>query len=85
MCRVRGDRVVRMDGSDGDEAGHTMTAAEMAQEAKNHLDKFLAAPYEENAHSHLARAAAMSSAAISRCAREAESHAKIASGRGLLG
>lgn len=86
MCEVshRGDRTVRMKGSDSYRA-HEMTAAKMAQEARDHIDKFLADPNEEKALEHLARAGGMTAAALSRCARDGELRAKVASGRGLLG
>jgi len=59
------------------------TAADIAKVGKGHLEKYLAAPDERDAHEHLARASAMMSAALSRCARDNQSVSRISSGRGL--
>jgi hypothetical protein len=59
------------------------TAMDIAKAGKAHLDKYLAAPDEKDAHEHLARAGAMMSAALSRCARDNANASKISSGRGL--
>jgi hypothetical protein len=63
------NRTARMNGSDS-EVGGGSTAAEMAAQAQQHLQNFIDAPGAENAHEHIARASAMCSAALSRCARE---------------
>jgi hypothetical protein len=74
---------------DGDDAGlfdsidDSATAADIAKAGKEHLEKYLAAPDEEDAHEHLARAGAMMSAALSRCARDNANVSSISSGRGL--
>ncbi len=49
------------------------TASDIAKAGKAHLEKYLAAPDEKDAHEHLARASAMMSAALSRCASNARS------------
>ena len=59
------------------------TASDIATAGKEHLDKYLAAPDEKDAHEHLARAGAMISAALSRCARDNANVSKISSGQGL--
>jgi hypothetical protein len=69
MCETSGDRVVRMNGSDVD-AGGSSTADEMAAEAMGHLQKFRDNPKAANSHEHIARASAMCSAALARCARD---------------
>jgi len=73
MCEVqRGDdggRIVRMSGSD-DSGGDSSTPDEMCAEAIGHLQKFRDNPKAKNSHEHIARASAMCSAALSRCARD---------------
>ena len=61
----------------------SLDAAQCAAQAKEHLDRFLAAPHETDAHEHLARCGAMVSAALSRCARDSGQAARIARGMGL--
>jgi hypothetical protein len=68
ICQVRGDRVVQMNASDSD-AGSS-TAEEMAAEAMGHLQRFRDNPKAKNSHEHIARASAMCSAALARCARD---------------
>jgi len=68
MCQVSGARVVRMDGLDSD--GGSSTAEEMAAEAIGHLQRFRDNPKAKNSHEHIARASAMCSAALARCARD---------------
>ena len=68
MCRVEGGRVVRMDAADGD-GDDSSTPAEMCAQAQEHLNHFIKAPGAKNAHEHIARASAMCSAALARCAR----------------
>ncbi len=59
------------------------TASDIAKAGKAHLEKYLAAPDEKDAHEHLARASAMMSAALSRCARDNQNVSRISGGRGL--
>jgi hypothetical protein len=69
MCETRGIKdVVRMNGSDSD--GDSSTAEEMAAEAMGHLQRFRDNPKAKNSHEHIARASAMCSAALARCARD---------------
>jgi hypothetical protein len=85
MSRVGFDgHIVRMNGSD-DSDGDSSTADDMAAEAMDHLQKFRDNPTAKNAHEHIARASAMCSAALSRCARDNADMSRISSGRGLLG
>jgi hypothetical protein len=70
MAQVQPDgRIARMNGSE-DSNGDSSTADEMAAEAMGHLQKFRDNPKAKNAHEHIARASAMCSAALSRCARD---------------
>ena len=66
-----------------DEISEDADASKIASEGKKHLERFLAAPEEKDAHEHLARASAMLAAALSRCARDNANTSKINSGRGL--
>ena len=59
------------------------TAADIAKAGREHLDRYLAAPDERDAHEHLARASAMMSAALSRCARDNQNVTRISRGGGL--
>ncbi len=80
-----GGRLEREDDDTGlfDAIDDNATAADIAKAGKDHLEKYLAAPDERDAHEHLARASAMMSAALSRCARDNQSVSRISSGRGL--
>ncbi len=75
--------------SDDDDTGlfdaidDNATAADIAKAGREHLDRYLAAPDEKDAHEHLARASAMMSAALSRCARDNANVSRISRGRGL--
>ncbi len=62
-----------------------MDAAECASQAKEHLQKFLDAPNDEDSHQSLARCGAMVAAALSRCVRDQANYRKIEKGAGLLG
>jgi len=80
-----GWRLEREDDDTGlfDAIDDNATPSDIAKAGKAHLDKYLAAPDEKDAHEHLARASAMMSAALSRCARDNQSVSRISSGRGL--
>ncbi len=66
-----------------DEIDDNATAADIAKAGREHLDRYLAAPDECDAHEHLARASAMMAAALSRCARDNENVSRISRGGGL--
>ncbi|MGB3551249.1 MAG: hypothetical protein WA993_11195 [Candidatus Binatus sp.] len=66
-----------------DEIDDNATAADIAKAGREHLDRYLAAPDERDAHEHLARASAMMAAALSRCARDNENVSRISRGGGL--
>ncbi len=86
MARVGpGGRLEREDDESGlfDAIDDSATAADIAKAGKAHLEKYLAAPDEKDAHENLARASAMMSAALSRCARDNQNVSQISSGRGL--
>ncbi len=80
-----GARLERDDDESGlfDAIDDTATASDIAKAGKEHLEKYLAAPDEKDAHEHLARAGAMMSAALSRCARDNQNVSRISGGRGL--
>jgi len=69
MCQARDGRMVSMSDSDGGDANGS-TAEEMAEQAQQHLQRFRDNPKAKNSHEHIARASAMCSAALSRCARD---------------
>lgn len=66
MCQVRGDRVVRMDGSDSsDTVLMNSTPAELARYSRKYLDDYAASGDSAD----LARSASLISAALARSAR----------------
>jgi hypothetical protein len=79
MSVCRGDRVVHMNGGADDDDTGGSTAAELCAQAQEHLNRFIKAPGAKNAHEHIARASAMCSAALSRCARDSAERSSAAS------